>query len=199
MASVKDFSVEEKLVNLYRLQRIDSSIDQIEILRGELPIEVKDLEDEVQGLHNRQLRIEEEINGISEFIEDKKNAIKQSQELLAKYQQQSDNVKNNREYEAINKEIEMQGLEVKLAEKHIRDANEELAEKVKVLDAAKKTIATKEGVLNHKKEDFPNAFKHQSEILSLPIYPEMSRLQIEKVIEMVIEFYNNKKDNSFYL
>lgn len=153
MASVKDFSVEEKLVNLYRLQRIDSSIDQIEILRGELPIEVKDLEDEVQGLHNRQLRIEEEINGISEFIEDKKNIIKESQELLAKYEQQSDNVKNNREYEAINKEIEMQGLEVKLAEKHIRDANEELAEKVKTLDAAKKTIATKEGVLNHKKEE----------------------------------------------
>jgi predicted nucleic acid-binding Zn-ribbon protein len=153
MASVKDFSVEEKLVNLYRLQRIDSSIDQIEILRGELPIEVKDLEDEVQGLHNRQLRIEEEINGITEFIEDKKNAIKQSQELLAKYEQQSDNVKNNREYEAINKEMEMQGLEVKLAEKHIRDANEELTEKVKTLDAAKKTIATKEGVLNHKKEE----------------------------------------------
>lgn len=153
MASVKDFSVEEKLVNLYRLQKIDSSIDQIEILRGELPIEVKDLEDEVQGLHNRQLRIEEEINGISEFIEDKKGAIKESQELLAKYEQQSDNVKNNREYEAINKEIEMQGLEIKLAEKHIRDANEELAEKVKSLDAAKKTIATKEGVLNHKKEE----------------------------------------------
>ena len=119
MASVKDFSVEEKLVNLYRLQRVDSSIDQIEILRGELPMEVKDLEDEVQGLINRQTRIEEEINGITEFIEDKKAAIKESEALLAKYEQQSDNVKNNREFEAINKEIEMQGLEIKLAEKHM--------------------------------------------------------------------------------
>ena len=153
MASVKDFSVEEKLVNLYKLQTVDSSIDQIKILRGELPMEVKDLEDEVQGLLNRQTRIEEEINGITEFIEDKKSIIKESEALLAKYETQSDNVKNNREFEAINKEIEMQGLEVKLSEKNIRDANEELAEKVKVLDAAKKTIAVKEGVLNHKKEE----------------------------------------------
>lgn len=153
MASVKDFSVEEKLVNLYKLQRIDSSIDEIEILRGELPMEVKDLEDEVQGLVNRQTRIEEEINGITEFIEDKKNAIKESEALLSKYEKQSENVKNNREFEAINKELEMQGLEIKLAEKHIRDANEELAEKIKNLDAAKKTIASKEGVLTHKKSE----------------------------------------------
>ena len=153
MASVKDFSVEEKLVNLYKLQTVDSSIDQIEILRGELPMEVKDLEDEVQGLINRQTRVEEEINGITEFIEDKKAAIKESEALLAKYEHQSDNVKNNREFEAINKEIEMQGLEIKLAEKHIRDANEELTEKIKALDIAKKNIATKEGVLNHKKSE----------------------------------------------
>jgi predicted nucleic acid-binding Zn-ribbon protein len=151
MASVKDFSVEEKLVNLYKLQTVDSKIDEIEVLRGELPMEVKDLEDEVQGLLNRQTRIEEEINGITEFIESKKEAIKESEGLLVKYEQQSENVKNNREFEAINKEIEMQGLEIKLAEKHIRDANEELGEKIKVLDAAKKTIAVKDGVLQHKK------------------------------------------------
>jgi predicted nucleic acid-binding Zn-ribbon protein len=153
MASVKDFSVEEKLVNLYKLQTVDSSIDQIEILRGELPMEVKDLEDEVTGLVNRQTRIEEEINGISEFIESKKAAIKESEELIAKYEKQSENVKNNREFEAINKELEMQGLEIKLSEKHIRDANEELAEKIKQLDAAKKTIAVKDGVLSHKKSE----------------------------------------------
>jgi len=84
-------------------------------------------------------------------LKTKKAAIKESEALLAKYEQQSDNVKNNREFEAINKEIEMQGLEIKLAEKHIRDANEELAEKVKTLENAKKNIATKEGVLTHKK------------------------------------------------
>jgi len=181
MASVKDFSVEEKLVNLYKLQTVDSSIDQIEILRGELPMEVKDLEDEVQGLVNRQTRIEEEINGITEFIETKKASIKESESLLAKYEQQSDNVKNNREFEAINKEIEMQGLEIKLCEKHIRDANEELAEKVKVLDAAKKTISVKEGVLNHKKDELEKIIADtEIEEKELRIKSEEARTHIDE-------------------
>ncbi len=151
MASVKDFSVEEKLVNLLRLQKVDSKLDEIQILKGELPMEVSDLEDEIQGLQSRQTRIEEEINGISEFIEGKKNSIKESEALIAKYEKQSDNVKNNREFEAINKEVEMQQLEVKLCEKHIRDANEELSEKIKALEIAKKQVSVKDGVLNHKK------------------------------------------------
>src|ERR1700749_1334717 len=136
MAAVKDYSVEEKLVSLIKLQKVDSKLDDIQILKGELPMEVSDLEDEIAGLHSRQTRIEEEINGITEFIEGKKNAIKESEALNAKYEKQSENVKNNREFEAINKEIEMQQLEIKLAEKHIRDANEELTEKIKGLEVA---------------------------------------------------------------
>lgn len=153
MASVKDYSVEEKLVTLLRLQKIDSKLDEIQILKGELPMEVSDLEDEIQGLQSRQTRIEEEINGITEFIESKKAIIKESEAQNAKYEKQSENVKNNREFEAINKEIEMQQLEIKLAEKHIRDANEELAEKVKMLEVAKKQVSVKEGVLTHKKSE----------------------------------------------
>jgi len=153
MASVKDFSVEEKLTNLVRLQKIDSKLDEIGILKGELPMEVSDLEDEIQGLHARQTRIEEEINGISDFINKKKEIITESEALVKKYEKQSENVKNNREFEAINKEMEMQQLEIKLAEKHIKDANEEIAEKIKLLDAAKKQIAAKEGVLNNKKSE----------------------------------------------
>jgi predicted nucleic acid-binding Zn-ribbon protein len=151
MASVKEYSVEEKLSSLVKLQKIDSKLDEIQILKGELPIEVSDLEDEIQGLHARQTRIEEELNGITDFIEKKKEAIKDADTLIKKYEKQSENVKNNREFEAINKEMEMQQLEVKLAEKHIKDANEEIAEKAKTLDAAKKQIAAKEGVLNNKK------------------------------------------------
>lgn len=153
MAAVKDFSVEEKLVGLVSLQKIDSKLGQLQILKGELPMEVADLEDEIQGLQSRQNRVEEEINGISEFVENKKAAIKESEALIAKYEKQSENVKNSREFEAINKEIEMQQLEIKLCEKHIRDTNEELAEKVKQLDNVKKLIATKDGVLKHKKEE----------------------------------------------
>ena len=153
MAVVKEYSVEEKLVGLIKLQKVDTKLDQIKILRGELPMEVSDLEDEIQGLHSRRIRIEEEINGITEFIDSKKELIKEGEATLAKYEKQSDNVKNSREFEALNKEIEMMQLENKLAEKHIRDANEELSEKAKALEISKKQIAVKEGVLNHKKSE----------------------------------------------
>jgi predicted nucleic acid-binding Zn-ribbon protein len=151
MATVKEYSVEEKLIALANLQKVESKLDDITILKGELPIEVRDLEDEIQGLHARETRIEEEINGINDFIEQKKAAISQSQDLIKKYEKQSDNVKNNREYEAISKELEMQMLEVKLAERHIKDANEEIADKARALDVVKKNIANKEANLKVKK------------------------------------------------
>ncbi len=151
MSNVKEFSVEEKLASLVSLQKIDSKLDEIKILKGELPMEVRDLEDEIQGLNARQTRIEEEINGIQEFIEQKKNVIKESLELAKKYEKQSENVKNSREFEAINKELELANLEVKLSEKHIKDANEEIAEKARLLENAKKAIAVKDGTLKHKK------------------------------------------------
>jgi len=151
MAHVKEFSVEEKLSSLVTLQKIESKLDEIHILKGELPMEVADLEDEITGLHARQTRIEEEINGVTDFIEQRKTAIKEAEALIKKYEKQSSNVKNNREFEAINKEVEMQQLEVKLAEKHIKDATDEIAEKAIALEKAKKNVAVKEGVLSTKK------------------------------------------------
>ncbi|ANH81109.1 hypothetical protein A8C56_09070 [Niabella ginsenosidivorans] len=153
MPQVKEFSIEEKLSSLIHLQKIDSKLDEIKILKGELPMEVADLEDEIHGLRSRQTRIEEEINGVTEFIEERKTAIKDAEELIKKYEKDSENVKNNREFEAINKEIEMQQLEIKLAEKHIKDANEEIAEKVALLDKAKKNLGAKEGILEVKKAE----------------------------------------------
>ncbi|MEE6187778.1 hypothetical protein PIECOFPK_02192 [Mycovorax composti] len=153
MAQLKEFSVEEKLSSLIHLQKIDSKLDEIKTLKGELPMEVADLEDELQGLRARQTRIEEEINGVTEFIDERKAAIKESEALIKKYEKDSENVKNNREFEAINKEIEMQQLEIKLAEKHIKDANEEIAEKVVQLEKVKKNIALKEGALEAKKTE----------------------------------------------
>lgn len=153
MAAVKEFSIEEKLSSLVRLQKIDSKLDEIQVLKGELPMEVKDLEDEIEGLHARQTRIEEEINGIQEFIQQKEEGIKEAQALIKKYNKQSENVKNNREFEAINKEIEMQQLEEKLCEKHIKDATEEIADKVRQLDAARKAVANKETNLAGKKSE----------------------------------------------
>ncbi len=159
MAAVKEFSVEEKLSSLVRLQKIDSKLDGIQVLKGELPIEVKDLEDEIEGLHARQTRVEEEINGIQEFISQKQEGIKVAQGLIKKYEKQSENVKNNREFEAINKEIEMQQLEEKLCEKHIKDATEEIADKARQLELAKKAVATKEANLSGKKGELEKIIK----------------------------------------
>jgi predicted nucleic acid-binding Zn-ribbon protein len=129
MATVKDFSVEEKLIAVLTLQKIDSKIDEIKTLKGELPMEVKDLEDDIEGLNTRLANIDAEENSINSFIEAKTNAKKEAQALIKKYEKQQDNVKNNREFEAINKEVELQELEVKLNDKHIKDANFELKER----------------------------------------------------------------------
>lgn len=129
MATVKDFSVEEKLAAVITLQKIDSKIDEIKTLKGELPMEVKDLEDEIEGLQTRINNIDAEVKSINEFIETKTQGKKDAQALIKKYEKQQDNVKNNREFEAINKEVEMQELEVKLNEKHIKDATFELKER----------------------------------------------------------------------
>jgi len=129
MATVKDFSVEEKLIAVLTLQKIDSKIDEIKTLKGELPMEVKDLEDEIEGLQTRITNIDAEVKSIENFITTKTDAKKEAQALIKKYEKQQENVKNNREFEAINKEVEMQELEVKLNEKHIKDANIELKER----------------------------------------------------------------------
>lgn len=153
MATKQNFSVLEKLESLVRLQKIDSKLDQIQILKGELPIEVSDLEDEIEGLKNRKNRIEEEVNGINQFIEQKKQFIKDSEELLEKYEAQSNNVKNSREFEAINKEIETQNLDISLAKRHIRESDTDLQEKARKLDAAEKIINEKEDILSGKKQE----------------------------------------------
>jgi uncharacterized protein len=153
MATAKDFSVIEKLKSLITIQKIDSKIDAIRVMRGELPIEVADLVDGIEGLNARKNRTEEEINGIQDFINQKKEAIKESQELINKYKKQSDDVKNSREFEAVNKELEMQELEVKLHEKHIKDAMEDIGEKAISLEKIKKEVSTKETNLKHKQDE----------------------------------------------
>ena len=119
--TTKEFSVEDKLRALHQLQLIDSKIDTIKTVRGELPLEVQDLEDVLQGLETRMNKINEEITEREEFISGRKIAIDESNALVKKYTKQLDSIKNNREYDSLNKEIEFQNLEIELAEKKIRD------------------------------------------------------------------------------
>jgi uncharacterized protein len=193
MATVKDFSVQEKLTSLVRLQKIESKLDEMRVLKGELPMEVADLEDELEGLHHRRVRVEEEINGINEFIEQKKAAIKESEELIKKYEAQSNNVKNSREFEAINKEIEMQQLEVKLSEKHIKDAQEELQDKARKLDNANKAIQTKEGILGGKKGELEKIIAETEK--EEKHYQEMAAEARSKVEERLLGSYDRIRNN----
>ena len=153
MATVKDFSVEEKLTAVLALQKIDSKIDEIKTLKGELPMEVKDLEDEIEGLQVRIANIDAEINSINTFIDAKTAAKKEAQTLIKKYEKQQDNVKNNREFEAINKEMEMQELEVKLNEKHVKDANYEQKDRMNARLKTEEKITDVEAALKVKRKE----------------------------------------------
>lgn len=159
MATVKDFSVEEKLSAVLTLQKIDSKIDEIKTLKGELPIEVNDLEDEIEGLRTRLQNIDQEDENINKFIAAKTEAKKDAQALIKKYEKQQDNVKNNREFEAINKEIEMQELEVKLCDKHIKDAQFELKDRAVLRTKTEEKIANVEDALKAKKAELEKIIK----------------------------------------
>ncbi|NLK47827.1 MAG: hypothetical protein GX296_03330, partial [Bacteroidales bacterium] len=117
----KEISVEEKLFALYDLQKVVSKIDEIKTLRGELPLEVQDLEDEIMGLTTRIEHFEREIGEYTSMIASKKISIEESRIKIARYQEQQNNVRNNREHENLEKEIEYQNLEIELCEKHIRE------------------------------------------------------------------------------
>ena len=115
--TIDEISVAEKLDNLASLQEVDTKIDNIKILRGELPLEVKGLEDEIEGLKTRKKTTEELINHNKENIKNQKNASIEAAELIKKYEKDQMKVRNNREFDSINKELEFQKLEIELAEK----------------------------------------------------------------------------------
>jgi predicted nucleic acid-binding Zn-ribbon protein len=180
MAAVKEFSVQEKLVSVITLQKIDSKIDEINKLRGELPMEVKDLEDEIAGLQTRINNIDNEIEVINQDIARKQNAQVEARELLKKYEKQQNNVKNSREFEAINKEIELQELEIRACEKKIKDANAEKGEQESSKDAIKAMIAEKEEVLKLKQGELQKIIAEtEKEESTLLVKREKAALDVE--------------------
>jgi predicted nucleic acid-binding Zn-ribbon protein len=132
--ATKEITVEDKLRALFDLQQIDSRIDKIRTIRGELPLEVSDLEDEIAGLKTRLDKLKAEIKTFEEEISNRKLQIKESQSLIKKYEQQQLNVRNNREFDSLSKEIEFQTLEIQLAEKKIKEAQFRIEDKKKITD-----------------------------------------------------------------
>lgn len=148
-----EFTVEEKLKALYVLQEIDSNIDKIRTIRGELPMEVNDLEDEIAGLTTRLENIQEEINGLNDQIARKKQAAKDAKEQIKKYESQQSKVKNNREFDSLNKEIEFQNLEIQLADKRAKEYAFEITGKQTIYDETNSILEDRQAVLKLKKAE----------------------------------------------
>ena len=146
-----ELSVEEKLRSMYELQLIDSQIDELEILKGELPMEVRDLEDEIAGLDTRRRRLEENVEDMEGEISRYEANIAESNALIIRYEKQLENVKNNREYEALTKELEMQRLDIQLSEKKIKEAKVGMDAKQETLKATTDRYNAKKADLDRKK------------------------------------------------
>lgn len=146
-------TVEQRLKSLYQLQTILSEIDRIRTIRGELPLEVKDLEDSIAGLHTRIDNYHHDIDELNHNLSIEKEKIKNSQALIAGYKEQIDNVRNNREFDLLSKEIEFQTLEIELAEKHINDYGRAIENKTADIRATEERLADQEHILNEKREE----------------------------------------------
>ena len=154
-----EIPVEEKLKTLYELQKTDSQIDKIKILRGELPLEVQDLEDEIAGLETRIHNFQEEINVIEQNVHVKKNEIQEAKVLIKKYEEQQMNVRNNREFDSLSKEIEFQTLEIELCEKRIREFTAELKLKQETIEESKKILTERRIDLENKQNELDEIVK----------------------------------------
>ena len=152
-ADLKDISVEEKLRALYEMQSIDAEVDRIKTLRGELPLEVQDLEDEIVGLDTRISNLNTEVSDLGDTITKKKQEIKEADLLIKKYEAQQSNVRNNREFDSISKEIEFQKLEIELCEKRIKEFTAEVSNKKTQIEKSDAVLADKKIDLEAKKSE----------------------------------------------
>lgn len=190
----KESSTEDKLKALYILQQIDSNIDKIRTVRGELPMEVTDLEDEIAGLQTRIANLEQELVDIDENIAKRKQAMKDSQALIKKYESQQNKVKNNREYESIVKEIEYQNLEMQLAEKRIKEHKFEIQNKKNVLESSQEVLAQRMAELDTKKSELNSivAETEKEEKVLLKTSDEAAKL----IEERLFQAYRKVRDNA---
>ena len=148
-----EYSVEEKLQSLYQLQTMLTEIDKIKTLRGELPLEVQDLEDEIAGLTTRIEKASADVVEMSKGVAENKNTIEVSRQAVNKYQEQQDHVSNNREFDSLNKEIEFKNLEIELAEKRIREFTNAINAKKEEIENNRALVAEKQQDLEIKKSE----------------------------------------------
>ncbi len=191
---VIEVSIEEKLKALNNLQAVDSQIDRIKTLRGELPLEVQDLEDEIVGLQTRLNKFEEECKEFEKSVTGKKAEIKQAEVQIKKYTEQQNNVRNNREYDALSKEIEFQQLEIQLCEKRIREFTLQVNEKKEEIEKARV-------ILDERKKDLELKVSELKEITEETQKEEdqlkVKSVELEKVIDpRLLSAYSRIRSNA---
>jgi predicted nucleic acid-binding Zn-ribbon protein len=193
-AELVEMTVAEKLKALYDLQLVDTAIDNIRILRGELPLEVQDLEDEIEGLQTRVSKYDADIESLEKSINGKKQEIANAQELIKKYEEQQNNVRNNREYDSLSKEIEFQTLEIELSEKRIREFTVQIEEKKEVISESQEVLDGRKLDLENKKrelEDIIAETQKEEEVM------EKKSAQLEEIIEeRLISAYKKIRANA---
>jgi uncharacterized protein len=189
-----EMTVAEKLNALYDLQLVDTAIDKIRILRGELPLEVQDLEDEIEGLQTRVSKYEDDIASLEKSINGKKQEISNAQDLIKKYEEQQNNVRNNREYDSLSKEIEFQTLEIELSEKRIREFTTQIEEKQLVIQESSEVLEGRKLDLENKKkelEEIIDETKKEEEVM------EKKSAELEHIIEeRLISAYKKIRANA---
>ncbi|MBL7896075.1 MAG: hypothetical protein JNK50_12340 [Bacteroidia bacterium] len=189
-----DASVEGKLRSLYELQLIDSKIDRLRTVRGELPLEVSDLEDIVAGLETRLNNVTEEVQELENQINEKKQAIKDFQANIKKYEAQQNKVRNNREYDAISKEIEFQNLEIQLAEKRMKEAKAAITLKQDLLEKSKVEFEERSKDLKVKKSELDEIIAEtEKEEKDLLVESESASSKIE---ERLFNAYKRIRSNT---
>ncbi len=190
----QEITVERKLIELYTLQQVDSKIDKIRIIRGELPLEVQDLEDEIAGMETRIAKFNEELDKFSNDIANYKNKIKEATALIKKYEEQQNNVRNNREYESLTKEIEYQSLDIQLCEKRINDCTKK-SEMLKIsLNETNARLEERKGDLELKKNELSSIVEEtEKEEQELMVRSQESEQLIE---ERLLTAYKRIRKNA---
>jgi len=194
IAKEADVSVETKLTALYTLQQIDSQVDKIRIIRGELPLEVQDLEDEVAGLETRIDNFVSEINVLETSINEKQSAIIDCQMLIKRYEEQQNNVRNNREYDSLTKEIEFQNLDITLSEKRIKEFSFALEAKKEEVEIAQQILLDRKTELDIKKAELDDIIaeteKEETDLI------QKSKDNQKLIEERLLTAYQRIRDNA---
>ncbi len=188
-----DYSMQEKIAALYELQKIDSKIDAINKVKGELPLEVQDLEDEMAGLTTRIEHINAEIEELNTLTRQRKREVDQARIMIGNYKEQQNNVRNNREYDAITKEIEYQELEIELAEKRLREYAGAMKTKKTLLETAETAAAERAADLKLKKEELEGIEAEMAP--QVAEYEAQAEVAKAKIDERLIVAYNRIRSN----